>query len=156
MLYEVITLGELYDTLHDLAIRDPLTGTYNRALLEDRLNQLIASHRRTQATAAVLLLDMVRFKYVNDMLRITSYNVCYTKLLREGAQPRQPLLQGRGGRIDVQAEGFVEIVLAGESPEALLREVHSRYLPDKFVAQIDQADLLDLAKLPAMVSYNFV
>jgi diguanylate cyclase (GGDEF)-like protein len=61
-------LGELYDTLHDLAIRDPLTGTYNRALLEDRLSQLIAAHRRTPASAAILLLDMLRFKYVNDML----------------------------------------------------------------------------------------
>lgn len=61
-------LGELYDTLHDLAIRDPLTGTYNRALLEDRLMQVIAAHRRTPGHAAVLLLDMVRFKYVNDML----------------------------------------------------------------------------------------
>lgn len=61
-------LGELYDTLHDLAIRDPLTGTYNRALLEDRLLQVIAAHRRTPGHAAVLLLDMVRFKYVNDML----------------------------------------------------------------------------------------
>jgi diguanylate cyclase (GGDEF)-like protein len=61
-------LGELYDTLHDLAIRDPLTGTYNRALLEDRLRQVIAAHRRTPGHAAVLLLDMVRFKYVNDML----------------------------------------------------------------------------------------
>ncbi len=61
-------LGELYDTLHDLAIRDPLTGTYNRALLEDRMLQVIAAHRRTPGHAAVLLLDMVRFKYVNDML----------------------------------------------------------------------------------------
>jgi len=61
-------LGELYDTLHDLAIRDPLTGTYNRALLEDRLTQVIAAHRRTPGHAAVLLLDLVRFKYVNDML----------------------------------------------------------------------------------------
>jgi diguanylate cyclase (GGDEF)-like protein len=61
-------LGELYETLHDLAIRDPLTGTYNRALLEDRLMQVIAEHRRTPGVAAVLLIDMVRFKYVNDML----------------------------------------------------------------------------------------
>ena len=61
-------LGELYETLRDMAIRDPLTGTYNRALLEDRLRQLIAEHRRTPSVAAVLLTDMVRFKYVNDML----------------------------------------------------------------------------------------
>lgn len=61
-------LGELYETLHDMAIRDPLTGIYNRALLEDRLKQLIAEHRRTPGHAAMLLIDMVRFKYVNDLM----------------------------------------------------------------------------------------
>jgi diguanylate cyclase (GGDEF)-like protein len=61
-------LGELYETLHDMAIRDPLTGTYNRALLEDRIKQLFAEHRRTPGSAAILLIDMVRFKYVNDLL----------------------------------------------------------------------------------------
>ncbi len=61
-------LGELYETLHDLAIRDPLTGTYNRALLVDRLKQVLVEHRRTPGKAAILLIDMVRFKYVNDLL----------------------------------------------------------------------------------------
>jgi diguanylate cyclase (GGDEF)-like protein len=61
-------LGQLYETLHDMAIRDPLTGTYNRALLEDRLKQVIAEHRRTPGKAAVLLIDLVRFKFVNDLL----------------------------------------------------------------------------------------
>jgi diguanylate cyclase (GGDEF)-like protein len=61
-------LGELYETLRDMAIRDPLTGTYNRALMEDRLKQVIAEHRRSPSTAAVMLIDMVRFKYVNDLL----------------------------------------------------------------------------------------
>jgi diguanylate cyclase (GGDEF)-like protein len=61
-------LGELYETLHDLAIRDPLTGTYNRALLVDRLKQVLVEHRRTPGRAAILLIDMVRFKYVNDLL----------------------------------------------------------------------------------------
>ena len=61
-------LGELYETLHDLAIRDPLTGTYNRALLVDRLKQILVEHKRTPGRAAILLIDMVRFKYVNDLL----------------------------------------------------------------------------------------
>jgi len=61
-------LGQLYETLHDMAIRDPLTGTYNRALLEDRLKQVIVEHRRTPGKAAILLIDLVRFKYVNDLL----------------------------------------------------------------------------------------
>jgi diguanylate cyclase (GGDEF)-like protein len=61
-------LGELYETLHDMAIRDPLTGIYNRALLFDRLKQLFVEYRRTPGRAAVLLIDLVRFKYVNDLL----------------------------------------------------------------------------------------
>ena len=61
-------LGELYETLRDMAIRDPLTRTYNRALFEDRLKQVIAEHRRNPTTVAILLIDMVRFKYVNDLL----------------------------------------------------------------------------------------
>jgi len=61
-------LGELYETLRDMAIRDPLTGIYNRALLEDRLKQAIAEHRRTPTITAVMLVDLVRFKYVNDLL----------------------------------------------------------------------------------------
>ena len=61
-------LGDLYETLRDMAIRDPLTGTYNRALLEDRLKQAIAEHRRTPTITAVMLVDLVRFKYVNDLL----------------------------------------------------------------------------------------
>ncbi|MDH3527180.1 MAG: bifunctional diguanylate cyclase/phosphodiesterase [Gammaproteobacteria bacterium] len=61
-------LGELYETLQDMAIRDPLTGTYNRALLEDRLKQLIVEQRRAPSMTAILLVDLVRFKYVNDLL----------------------------------------------------------------------------------------
>ncbi|MGB5177819.1 MAG: EAL domain-containing protein [Gammaproteobacteria bacterium] len=61
-------LGELYETLHDMAIRDPLTGIYNRALLYDRLKQLFVEYRRTPGSAGVLLIDLVRFKYVNDLL----------------------------------------------------------------------------------------
>jgi diguanylate cyclase (GGDEF)-like protein len=61
-------LGDLYEALRDMAIRDPLTGTYNRALLEDRLKLAIAEHRRTPTVTAIMLVDLVRFKYVNDLL----------------------------------------------------------------------------------------
>jgi diguanylate cyclase len=61
-------LGDLYEALRDMAIRDPLTGTYNRALLEDRLKLAIAEHRRTPTITAIMMVDLVRFKYVNDLL----------------------------------------------------------------------------------------
>ncbi len=47
---------------------DPLTGLANRALLSDRLTQALIHGRRTDRRAAVLLLDLDRFKTVNDSL----------------------------------------------------------------------------------------
>ena len=49
-----------------MALHDALTGLPNRILLEDRLSQAIALARRNQKSVAVLMLDLDRFKNVND------------------------------------------------------------------------------------------
>ncbi|MGZ8281658.1 MAG: putative bifunctional diguanylate cyclase/phosphodiesterase [Allosphingosinicella sp.] len=50
------------------ALHDQLTGLANRALLEDRLEQVVGRYRRTGESAALLMLDLDRFKQVNDTL----------------------------------------------------------------------------------------
>jgi len=47
---------------------DALTGLANRNLLADRLEQAIARAKRTKSMVAVLLLDLDRFKLINDGL----------------------------------------------------------------------------------------
>ncbi|MFP5227309.1 MAG: putative bifunctional diguanylate cyclase/phosphodiesterase [Acidobacteriota bacterium] len=49
-----------------MALHDALTGLPNRALLEDRLSQATALARREGKSLALLLLDIDRFKNIND------------------------------------------------------------------------------------------
>lgn len=51
---------------HDLAMRDPLTGLYNRRHLSERLVSELAYARRHGVSISVLLIDIDRFKAVND------------------------------------------------------------------------------------------
>ncbi|MGM0819056.1 MAG: PAS domain S-box protein [Actinomycetota bacterium] len=48
------------------ALHDPLTGLANRALLDDRLEQMLRASERTGEVFAVHLLDLDGFKAVND------------------------------------------------------------------------------------------
>jgi diguanylate cyclase (GGDEF)-like protein len=50
------------------AVHDRLTGLANRALLEDRLDQSLGRFRRDGTKFALLMLDLDRFKQVNDTL----------------------------------------------------------------------------------------
>jgi diguanylate cyclase (GGDEF)-like protein/PAS domain S-box-containing protein len=59
-------LRDLTAVLTERAVRDPLTGLANRALLEERLRAALSRDARTGASTGVLFLDLDGFKEVND------------------------------------------------------------------------------------------
>jgi diguanylate cyclase (GGDEF)-like protein len=60
--------SELVEQLHSAATTDELTGLYNRRALEERLAAEISRSLRHQLHTSVLLIDLDRFKVVNDTL----------------------------------------------------------------------------------------
>jgi PAS domain S-box-containing protein len=60
------------EAIRDLAYHDPLTGLPNRLLFNDRLSQAIERARRLQQVVAVMILDLDRFKLINDSLGLAS------------------------------------------------------------------------------------
>jgi diguanylate cyclase (GGDEF)-like protein/PAS domain S-box-containing protein len=55
------------EMLH-MATHDALTGLANRAMLLDRMEQALASARRTGEMAAVVFIDLDQFKAINDTM----------------------------------------------------------------------------------------
>jgi diguanylate cyclase (GGDEF)-like protein/PAS domain S-box-containing protein len=66
--HDISNIKASQEQLHYQANHDVLTNLPNRTLFIDRLNQLIASARRSGDHLAVLFLDLDKFKDINDTL----------------------------------------------------------------------------------------
>jgi diguanylate cyclase (GGDEF)-like protein len=65
--YQRALLNQAETSRHQ-ALHDPLTGLANRTLFTNRLDQALQSAHRTGTKTSVMLLDLDRFKEVNDTL----------------------------------------------------------------------------------------
>ncbi|HYM48866.1 MAG TPA: diguanylate cyclase, partial [Burkholderiaceae bacterium] len=61
-------LRELYESLERMAFTDSLTDLPNRSLFHDRLEQAILAAKREVKPFALLIMDLDRFKDINDTL----------------------------------------------------------------------------------------
>lgn len=96
--------------LEHIAMHDSLTSLPNRALLMDRLNQSILNSQRRKRSLALLMLDLDRFKEINDTL---------------GHQTGDALLQQVGARLrSVLRDSDTVARLGGDEFAILLANVN--------------------------------
>ena len=62
----LIEAESLRRELREQAIRDPLTGLFNRRFLEESMNQEVARAHRGNSSFGVIMFDLDKFKLLND------------------------------------------------------------------------------------------
>jgi diguanylate cyclase (GGDEF)-like protein len=63
---QLAMIQNLQDGLREQALRDPLTGLYNRRYLEETMNRELARAQREGVPLSLLMIDLDRFKALND------------------------------------------------------------------------------------------
>jgi diguanylate cyclase (GGDEF)-like protein len=117
VLSQVSRLNERYLRLlheqHHQARHDTLTGLSNRTALESILEQSIADARRARCMVAVILLDLDRFKMINDSL---GHNVG-DRLLIEVAARIKLCVRGADATARLGGDEFVIVMPRLTSPD---------------------------------------
>ncbi|HEY1370315.1 MAG TPA: EAL domain-containing protein [Gaiellaceae bacterium] len=117
------------------ALHDSLTGLANRTLFRDRIEQAVLAAQRENTTIAVLLLDLDRFKEINDSLGHHAGDLVLTELGRrlEGVVRASDTVARLGGdefglllpkhceRVDI--EHVVERILAALETPIMLHDL---------------------------------
>ena len=123
----LLLLEEQIDHNKHLALHDSLTGLPNRRLFQDRLASALERARRGNSHAALLVLDLDRFKHVNDTM---GHHVGDLLLQRVGSifnsrvRRSDTVARTGGDEFSVILEGpttFGEAVVVGRSLQDLLK-----------------------------------
>ncbi|KAB2310069.1 EAL domain-containing protein [Betaproteobacteria bacterium SCN2] len=105
------------------ALYDSLTGLPNRSLLRDRIEQAIAHARRSNRPFCIAMMDLNRFKEVNDTL---GHNVG-DELLREVSRRLRKIMRAEDTVARMGGDEFVLVLqgLGKDGIPAFARKLHS-------------------------------
>jgi len=99
------------EKIEKIAYYDSLTGLPNRELLLDRLQQLIPQSQRTQTKFALLVLDLDRFKEIND----SRGHSCGDQVLQAITERLQPIVRASDTLARLGGDEFVFLLSKIES-----------------------------------------
>jgi diguanylate cyclase (GGDEF)-like protein len=122
--------------MEHLALHDPLTGLANRSLFEQRAQAALASADKTGRGVAVLLLDLDRFKDINDTLGHRQGDA----LLLALAERLESSL--RAGDAVARFGGDEFALLLRELPSAEQAEAAARAVIERLSAPLKVADIM--------------
>ncbi len=124
--------------IETLAFYDPLTNLPNRRLLIDRLEQTLASCKRTSHEGALLFIDLDNFKTVNDTLGHDKGDI----LLQQVASRLTPCLRMGDTVARLGGDEFV-VILKDLSPESDHAAAEAELVGKKILATLSQPYQLD-------------
>ena len=120
--------GQLEQRMREIehqALHDALTGLPNRTLFHDRVDQALRAARRTGGAVCVMLIDLDRFKEVNDTLGHLSGDVLLQEVARAascaGARAGDTVARLGGDEFGVLAPGVATAHDAVASPRSSAR-----------------------------------
>lgn len=102
--------------IRELAIRDPLTGVYNRRHFFERIAEMVAEYSRYGRNFCIAVLDIDRFKHVNDEYGHQAGDHVLREFAGEvGSRIRQYDLLGRYG-----GEEFILVSVGARAAEMMV------------------------------------
>jgi diguanylate cyclase (GGDEF)-like protein len=122
---DVTEMRRSQERIAQLARFDPLTGLANRSLFREMLDETLEQAEHSGTPAALLFVDLDRFKAVNDGFGHAAGDL----LLRQVAQRLQAVMKGhdRGGATIARLGGDEFAILlqdgSGDRPERLARRI---------------------------------
>jgi diguanylate cyclase (GGDEF)-like protein len=132
------------DTIRHLAHHDELTGLPNRKLFADRLECAVARARRAGHMAALMFIDLDRFKEVNDTLGHAAGDKVLRaagKLLRDSLRTSDTVARMGGDEFTIILEDVVDL----DRVETVAKKIRSA-----FAAPVVTEDGVDVFVTPSI------